>query len=78
MIMIPSNISRFRLLIMAHFLFKIPSLYPECVFQLDQHEHAFSSYVRNTGCCPEDLPRAMNDRWEWRERVRDIHGTSTT
>ena len=26
----------------------------------------------DTGCCPEDLPRAMNDRKEWRERVRDI------
>ena len=30
----------------------------------------------DTGCCPEDLPRAMNDREEWRERVRDIHATS--
>ena len=26
----------------------------------------------DTGCCQEDLPRAMNDREEWRERVRDI------
>ena len=24
------------------------------------------------GCSPEDLPEAMNDREEWRERVRDI------
>ena len=32
----------------------------------------------DTGCCPEDLPRAMNDREEWRERVRDIHATSAT
>ena len=30
------------------------------------------------GCCPEDLPRAMNDREEWRERVRDIRVTSAT
>ena len=30
----------------------------------------------DTGCCPEDLPRAMNDREEWRERVRDIRDTS--
>ena len=30
----------------------------------------------DTGCCPEDLPRAMNDRDDWRERVRDIHATS--
>ena len=32
----------------------------------------------DTGCCPEDLPRVMNDREEWRERVRDIHASSTT
>ena len=31
----------------------------------------------DTGCCPEDLPRAMNDREEWRERVRDICAAST-
>ena len=30
----------------------------------------------DTGCCPEDLPRAMNDSEEWRERVRDIRATS--
>ena len=30
----------------------------------------------DTGCCPNDLPRAMNDREEWRERVRDIRATS--
>ena len=32
----------------------------------------------DTGCCPEDLPRAMSDREEWRERVRDIRATSAT
>ena len=32
----------------------------------------------DTGCCPEDLPEAMNDREEWRERVRDIRASSTT
>ena len=32
----------------------------------------------DTGCCPEDLPRTMNDREEWRERVRDIRATSAT
>ena len=32
----------------------------------------------NTGCSPEDLPEAMNDREKWRERVRDIRATSTT
>ena len=31
----------------------------------------------DTGCCPEDLPRAMNDREEWRVRVRDIRAAST-
>ena len=30
----------------------------------------------DTGCCPEDLPRAMNDREEWRDGVRDIRATS--
>ena len=32
----------------------------------------------DTGCCPEDLPEAMNDREKGRERVRDIRATSTT
>ena len=32
----------------------------------------------DTGCCPEDLPRAMNDREKCRERVRDIRATRTT
>ena len=32
----------------------------------------------DTGCCPEDLPEAMNDREKWQERVRDIRATSTT
>ena len=31
----------------------------------------------DTGCCLEDLSGAMNDREEWRERVRDIRATST-
>ena len=26
----------------------------------------------NTGCSPENLPVAMDDRDGWRERVRDI------
>ena len=29
------------------------------------------------GCSPEDLPEAMNDKEEWRERVRDIHAGGT-
>ena len=32
----------------------------------------------DTGCRPEDLPEAMNDREGWRERVRDIRASSTT
>ena len=32
----------------------------------------------DTGCSPEDLPEAMNDRDKWRERVRDIHAGGTT
>ena len=29
------------------------------------------------GCSPEDLPEAMKDREEWRERVRDIRPGGT-
>ena len=32
----------------------------------------------DTGCSPEDLPEAKNDREEWRERVRDIRASDTT
>ena len=32
----------------------------------------------DTGCGPEDLPEAMNDREKCRERVRDIHAYVTT
>ena len=32
----------------------------------------------DTGCSPEDRPESMNDWEKWRERVRDIHATSTT
>ena len=32
----------------------------------------------DTGCNPEDLPKAMNDREKWRERVRDIRASSMT
>ena len=31
----------------------------------------------DTGCSPEDLPEAMNDREKWRERVRDIRAGGT-
>ena len=32
----------------------------------------------DTGCSPEDLPEAINEREEWRERVRDIRADGTT
>ena len=32
----------------------------------------------DTGCSPEDLPKAMNDRERWRERVRDIRASGKT
>ena len=43
--------------------------------QDDQHEHTFSSDVRIRDVA---LPEAMNDREEWRERVRDIRASGTT
>ena len=32
----------------------------------------------DTGCNPEDMPEAMNDRENWWERVRDIRASGTT
>ena len=32
----------------------------------------------DTGCNPEDLPEAMNDREKWRKRVRDIRAGGAT
>ena len=32
----------------------------------------------DTGCSPEDLPEAMNDREKWRERVKDIRASWIT
>ena len=32
----------------------------------------------DTGCSPEDLPEAINDREKWRERVSDIRASGTT
>ena len=45
--------------------------------QDDQLEHTYSS-CKDTGCSPEDLPEAINDREKWRERVRDIRAGGTT
>ena len=36
--------------------------------QDDQHDHNIQQLCEDTGCCPEDLPKAMNDREKWRER----------
>ena len=33
---------------------------------------------KDTGCSPEDLPKVMSYREEWRERVRDIRASGTT
>ena len=32
----------------------------------------------DTGCSPEDLPEAMNDREKWRERIKDICASGMT
>ena len=32
----------------------------------------------DTGCSPEDLPEAINDKEKWHERVRDIRASGTT
>ena len=32
----------------------------------------------DTGCNPEDLPEAMNDREKWQEMVKDIRAGGTT
>ena len=32
----------------------------------------------DTGCSPEDMPEAMNNREKWRGRVRDIRASGTT
>ena len=32
----------------------------------------------DTGCSPEDLPEVMNDKENWRKRVRDIRAGGTT
>ena len=47
--------------------------------QDDELEHTYIQQLcEDTGCSPEDLPEAMNDREKWRERVRDIRGSGTT
>ena len=44
-----------------------------------QLEHIYIQQLcEDTGCSPEDLPEAMNDREKWRERVRDTRDGGTT
>ena len=45
--------------------------------QDDQLKPTYSSSA-DTGYSPEDLPKAMDDREGWRERVRDSHADGTT
>ena len=44
--------------------------------------HPARTYIQqvcaDTGCSPEDLPKAKDDREVWRERVRNIHADSAT
>ncbi len=40
--------------------------------------NTWDQLCEDTGCNPEDLPEAMNDRKKWRERVRDIRAGGTT
>ena len=40
--------------------------------------NCLNSVLEDTGCNPEDLPEAMNDREKWRERVRDIRAGGAT
>ena len=43
-----------------------------------QDDHLEQQLCEDTGCSPEDLPKAMNDREKWRERVRDISASGST
>ena len=46
--------------------------------QDDQLEHFLQQLCDDTGCNPEDRPKAMNDRETWRERFRDIRASRTS
>ena len=45
--------------------------------QDDQLEH-IQQLCEDTGCSPENLPEAMNEREKWRERVRHICASGMT
>ena len=38
----------------------------------------YKQLCEDTGCNPEDVPEAMNNREKWREMVRDIRAGGTT
>ena len=42
------------------------------------HRTYIQQLCEDTGCNSEDLPKTMNDREKWRERVRDIRDGGTT
>ena len=49
------------------------------MYSLDTAEQKQGDQLcEDTGCSPEDLPEAMNDREMWQERIRDIHADGTT
>ena len=43
-----------------------------------QDDQPEQKLCEDTGCNPEDLPKAMNDRDKWREMVRDIRAVRMT
>ena len=49
---------------------------------MDEARRPDRTYIQQlcagTGCSPEDLPEAMDDREGWRERVRDIRADRVT
>ena len=53
-----------------------PHIWPSKSWTTSSNIH--TALCEDTGCSPEDLPAAMNDREKWRERVRDIRASGTT
>ena len=43
-----------------------------------QDDQLKQQLCEDTGCSPEDLLEAMNDKEKWRERIRDIRAGGTT
>ena len=51
---------------------------PSHMAELKQDDQLEPTYCSSTGCSPEDQPEAMNNKEEWREKVRDIRTGGTT